>query len=87
MGEPVGKYLIYGLGGVPFGGMFKMTGGPPPRFWLYARVDDVDKRAKQAQELGGKVMNGPMDVPGGDRIVQITDPQGAVFALHQTAQA
>jgi predicted enzyme related to lactoylglutathione lyase len=28
-------------------------------------------------------MNGPMDVPGGGRIVQLLDPQGAAFALHQ----
>ena len=31
-------------------------------------------------------MNGPMEVPGGDHIVQIMDPQGAVFALHQVAK-
>jgi predicted enzyme related to lactoylglutathione lyase len=29
-------------------------------------------------------MNGPMDVPGGGRIAQLADPQGAVFALHQS---
>lgn len=27
-------------------------------------------------------MNGPMDVPGGDRIAQCMDPQGAAFAVH-----
>jgi hypothetical protein len=27
-----------------------------------------------------------MDVPGGDRIAQSLDPQGAFFALHWTAQ-
>lgn len=26
--------------------------------------------------------HGPMDVPGGDRIAQFMDPQGAVFAVH-----
>jgi predicted enzyme related to lactoylglutathione lyase len=86
MGPPVGKYLMYGLGGTAFGGIFKMTGGPPPLFWLYARVEDVNKGAAKTQELGGKVVNGPMEVPGGDHIVQIMDPQGAVFALHQTAK-
>jgi len=33
---------------------------------------------------GGTVMNGPMDVPGGDRIAQCMDPQGAAFAIHST---
>jgi len=28
-------------------------------------------------------LNGPMEVPGGARIAQLLDPQGAVFALHQ----
>jgi predicted enzyme related to lactoylglutathione lyase len=32
---------------------------------------------------GGQVLNGPMDIPGGDRIAQCLDPQGAAFALHQ----
>jgi predicted enzyme related to lactoylglutathione lyase len=87
MGAPVGKYVIYGLGGEPFGGMFRMEGGPPPMFWLYARVPDARRGAELTRELGGQVMNGPMEVPGGDQIVQIQDPQGAVFALHQIAKA
>ena len=28
------------------------------------------------------MLNGPMDVPGGDRIAQCMDPQGAAFAVH-----
>jgi len=31
---------------------------------------------------GGKVVNGPMEVPGGDTIAQCVDPQGAMFAVH-----
>ena len=31
--------------------------------------------------LGGKVMRPPMEVPGGDWIVQGIDPQGAMFSL------
>ncbi|TMA59700.1 MAG: VOC family protein, partial [Deltaproteobacteria bacterium] len=27
-------------------------------------------------------INGPMEVPGGDRVAQCVDPQGATFALH-----
>ncbi|MGO7565425.1 hypothetical protein ACC754_40980, partial [Rhizobium johnstonii] len=30
---------------------------------------------------GGKVDNGPMEVPGGSWIIQATDPQGAFFCL------
>ena len=31
---------------------------------------------------GGQVLNGPMEVPGGDWIAQCMDPQGAMFAVH-----
>jgi hypothetical protein len=31
---------------------------------------------------GGAILNGPMEVPGGDRIVNALDPQGAAFSLH-----
>ena len=30
---------------------------------------------------GGRVLMGPMEVPGGSWIVQATDPQGLLFAL------
>jgi predicted enzyme related to lactoylglutathione lyase len=83
MGPAMGKYLIYGQGGNRYGGIFKMTGGPPPMFWLYARVPDVQKAAATAKEAGGQLMNGPMEVPGGDQIAQLQDPQGAVFAVHE----
>jgi hypothetical protein len=31
---------------------------------------------------GGRVLVGPMDIPGGGRIAICMDPQGAPFALH-----
>ena len=42
--------------------------------------------AERATKAGGKVVNGPMEVPGGDRIAQIVDPQGAAFAVHSKAK-
>jgi predicted enzyme related to lactoylglutathione lyase len=38
------------------------------------------------KESGGKIVNGPMEVPGGDVIAQGIDPQGAMFALHAKAK-
>jgi predicted enzyme related to lactoylglutathione lyase len=32
-------------------------------------------------EGGGAILMGPHPVPGGDRILIATDPQGALFAL------
>jgi len=82
---PMGNYLIYGCGGTQLGGMFnKPKEMPmPPSFMYYINVDDLDAALTRAKNMGVKVMNGPMDVPGGARIVQLMDPQGAAFALHE----
>jgi len=46
------------------------------------RVDSADRAAERVTKAGGKVVNGPMDVPGGSRIAQCMDPQGGMFAVH-----
>jgi predicted enzyme related to lactoylglutathione lyase len=52
--------------------------------WLfYTETSDLDTAIARATKNGATVMNGPMDVPGGGRIAQLMDPQGAAFALHQ----
>ena len=48
----------------------------------YTEVANLEAAVDRAKKRGAKVMNGPMDVPGG-RIAQMMDPQGAAFALHQ----
>jgi hypothetical protein len=86
---PAGIYLLYGRNGRQLGGMFnKMPDMPMPPMWIeYAMVDDVDQASDKVKSAGGQILNGPMDVPGGDRIVQCMDPQGAMIALHSRAKA
>ncbi len=88
MGE-AGIYQLYGLGGAPMGGMFNKPDEMPdlPMWLLYISVDDVIAAVGKVKELGGQVVNGPMEVPGGDLIAQCLDPQGALFALHSTASS
>jgi uncharacterized protein len=64
------------------GGMMPLPpGSPAPPHWLvYFGSPDADADGAQIGELGGQVLVGPMDVPGG-RIVAGQDPQGAVFGL------
>jgi len=82
MGD-AGVYQMYGRGGAPMGGMFNKPAEMPASAWLYYFVvPDVDASAGRIKELGGRILNGPMEVPGGGRIVQAMDPQGAAFALH-----
>jgi len=82
---PMGKYLIYGVGDERLGGMMTMTSGPSPSWLSYVHVKDVNQTAKKVKSAGGQVINGPLEVPGGDWIVQAVDPQGAMFAAHATA--
>ena len=85
---PIGPYLVFGRNGQQLGGMFNKggVGKPGPAYWVgYVRVLDLDETTAKAQAAGGTVVNGPMDVPGGDRIVQLVDPHGALFAAHWLA--
>lgn len=81
---PVGKYHMFGRA-FPLGGMMnKMPemAHLPPHWGLYFRVPDVHAGAERAKANGGQVLNGPMEVPGGEWIVTCMDPQGAAFSLH-----
>lgn len=86
---PMGKYLLWGLGGKQLGGMMTKPrdmktpdGREVPTSWMYyVTTDDLDGALGRAKAAGARVLNGPMPVPGGQRIVQLMDPQGAAFAL------
>lgn len=88
MGE-MGLYHMFGRDRFTYGGMYnKPAEMPAPPNWLpYVQVDSADRAAERATEKGGTILNGPMEVPGGDRIAIIQDPQGAVFAVHSKASA
>jgi hypothetical protein len=78
-----GTYLIFGFAGTPRGGVMKLAHPAPGPYWLcYSEVADLDKAIAAAEKSGGRLLNGPMTVPGGARIAQLADPNGAVFALH-----
>lgn len=84
MGE-MGFYQMYKRkgGDFPLGGVFKKPAEMPVSAWTYyAMVKDVKQSAEDVKKLGGQILNGPMEVPGGDFIAQCLDPQGAAFALH-----
>jgi uncharacterized protein len=86
---PLGTYLIFGWNGQQRGGIYnKPPDMPAPPNWLpYAQHANADEAAKTAEGSGAKIMNGPMDVPGGSRIVAVMDPTGAAFAVVSIAAA
>lgn len=85
----IGTYQMYGLNGRPLGGIFnKPREMPDPPAWLaYIRVPDAKKAAAAISKLGGHVVHGPMEVPGGDWIAQGVDLQGVSFAVHSVKAA
>ena len=86
---PMGTYRLYGIGEKQIGGMMTTPkGAPMPPSWIfYVNVSDLDGAIVRATKMGAKVMNGPMEVPGGARIAQLMDPQGAAFAMHELPKA
>jgi len=90
LGPDMGTYFMFRRAGGsrPLGGMFKRPPEIPMANWLpYVHVKNADATAANAARNGGRVVNGPMEVPGGDRTAQILDPQGAIFAVHSLAPA
>jgi uncharacterized protein len=83
---PMGTYRIFGVDGKQLGGMMTVPPGTPmPTMWFYyIETPSLDSALTRAKGKGAQVMNGPMDVPGGGRIAQLMDSQGAAFALHQS---
>jgi len=82
---PEGKYQMFNRPHGMIGGIMnkpKEMANVPPHWLIYFRVPDVDAAAERIKANGGKILNGPMEVPGGDRVVSAEDPQGAAFGLH-----
>jgi len=78
---PMGSYDFIRHGSV-LGAM--MTGRPemgPPHWNQYFRVPDIDMAVAAIEAGGGQVINGPMEIPGGDFALNGIDPQGAHFGL------
>lgn len=82
---PDGKYQMFKRPHGTIGGMMNkppQMANVPPNWQIYFRVADVDAAADRIKASGGKILNGPMEVPGGDRVLSAMDPQGAAFGLH-----
>ena len=57
----------------------------PPNWLMYLMVKDCDASTTKAKESGAKVFFGPTSMAGVGRWSVVADPQGAVFALFQSA--
>jgi hypothetical protein len=79
---PMGTYQLFAAGSLAIGGMMNRPADMPVAAWLfYFGVPAIDAAVERVKAHGGRILNGPMEVPGGAWIVQALDPQGAMFAL------
>ena len=84
MGE-MGKYYMFNRPHGMIGGMMNkppQMASVPPNWQIYFRVPDINVAAERIKANGGQILNGPMEVPGGDWVLNAMDPQGAAFSLH-----
>jgi len=80
--EAMNTYQQFSVGGQTIGSMYAKPASVPLSFWLYYfNSNDVDAAAKRVTAGGGRVLEGPIGVPGGSRVARCLDPQGAMFAL------
>ncbi|WDR03892.1 VOC family protein [Devosia algicola] len=76
------KYSILRDGDTMVGGIMPIPDeiarhGVPPAWMGYVGVADVDAKAAEVVEAGGKVHRPPTDIPGVGRFAVIADPHGA----------
>src|SRR5882762_1025907 len=82
---PQGMYQIFEHAGNQAGGICNVQGPSTPPSWLsYVHVADANRAVAAAKAAGGRLMHGPMEVPGGSWIALLMDPQGGAFAVQES---
>ena len=77
------NYTIVKVGEEGLGGIMAtppQAAGSPPNWGVYVTVNDVDATARKAEELGGKILVPPTDIPNVGRFCVLQDPQGATIS-------
>jgi len=81
MGD-MGTYQLFAAGAEPIGGMMNKPPQMPQSWWnYYINVEGIDAAKERVEKGGGSIMMGPMEVPGGQWVLQARDPQGGHFSL------
>jgi uncharacterized protein len=80
----MGVYQLFEHGGAAVGGMCNTQGPSTPPSWLsYVHVADSNRAVAAVKAAGGRLLHGPVEVPGGSWIALFLDPQGGAFAVHE----
>lgn len=75
-----GTYTVFKSGDDTVAGTTAPPPGVPNHWHVYFAAPDASVAAQRATELGGTLLNGPIDTPIGAMAV-LRDPQGGVFSI------
>ncbi len=82
---PMGEYEMLKNGEARdfmFGAMMKKPDEMPVSLWNYFfRVPNIDIAVAYINDNSGQIVDGPIEIPGGEFSLNGVDPQGAFFAL------
>jgi predicted enzyme related to lactoylglutathione lyase len=79
---PSNVYQLFATRSGQDGAIFTKDAATPRPFWrYYFNVEAIDAAIERVKAAGGKITNGPHEVPGNRWIVHALDPQNAAFAL------
>jgi predicted enzyme related to lactoylglutathione lyase len=79
---PMGKYRFLYQGETMIGAIMPLMPQMPASTWsFYIGVEDIDQAAEAVRSSGGTILQGPMEIPGGEYSLSAVDPQGAAFGL------
>ncbi|MEU6089634.1 VOC family protein [Streptomyces sp. NPDC047085] len=85
-GPDAGGYGLFQKGGKTVAAMGRLTEEGARSAWItYFRSDDIDATTREVVAGGGSVRVEPLSL-GEGRLAQFTDPQGARFAVLQSAR-
>jgi len=90
------RMFNWNIGAAPLMPVEAGVGGPPPEFFsgnilksehpgitLYVQVRDLRESLVRSEDLGGKVITQPIDIPNGPTLAAILDPEGNRIVLVQ----
>lgn len=85
-GMPMGdlgeySFIANAEGGDAIGAVMKTPPGAPSGWSFYFRVADINEAKAKIEAGGGTVLQGPMEVPGGEMVLNAADPEGVAFGL------
>ncbi|HXC60837.1 MAG TPA: VOC family protein [Steroidobacteraceae bacterium] len=78
---PMGDYCFIDHDGLRLGAIMQKRSAGPATWLFYFRVDSLGTAQRAIEAGGGKITQGPQEVPGNEWVIAATDPAGAAFGV------